>query len=64
MISAQSKGLSGLLQDHNSNSSVVWHSAFLMVQLSHPYTTTLTTRTFVGGANSHGPFSLSVHCSA
>ena len=29
-----------LLQHHSSKTSVFWHSAFFMVQLSHPYTTT------------------------
>ena len=28
------------LQHHNSKASVLWHSAFCMVQLSHPYKTT------------------------
>ena len=41
-----------LLQHHNLKASVFQHSAFLMVQLSHPYTTTgktiaLTIQTFV-----------------
>ena len=45
--------LKGLLQDHNSKASVLLCSVFIMVQLSHPYTTsgntiTLTRRTFVG----------------
>src|SRR5574340_987827 len=45
--------LKSLLQHHNSKSSILWHSAFFTVQLSHPYTTTgktiaLTRRTFVG----------------
>ena len=45
--------LKNLLQHHSSKVSVLWHSAFLMVQLSHPYMTTgetiaLTRRTFVG----------------
>ena len=44
--------LKGLLQHHNSEASILRHSAFLMVQLSHPYMTTgktkaLTRRTFV-----------------
>ena len=39
-ISLQSKGLSRLLQHHSSKSSVLWHSAFFIVQLSHPYITT------------------------
>ena len=29
--------LKSLLQHHNSKESVLWHSAFFMVQLSHPY---------------------------
>ena len=29
--------LKSLLQHHNSKASVLWHSAFFMVQLSHPY---------------------------
>ena len=45
--------LKSLLQHHSSKSSILQHSAFLVVQLSHPYTTTgetiaLTRRTFVG----------------
>ena len=41
------------LQHHSSKASILWHSAFFMVQLSHPYMTTgktiaLTTWTFVG----------------
>jgi len=42
-----------LLQHHTSEASILWCSAFFMVQLSHPYMTTrktiaLTRRTFVG----------------
>ena len=45
--------LKSLLQHHSSKASIIWHSAFFMVQLSHPYRTTgktlaLTRRTFVG----------------
>ena len=45
--------LKSLLQHHSSEASILWHSAFFMVQLSHPYTTrgkiiALTRRTFVG----------------
>ena len=53
-ISLQSKGtLKSLLQQHNSKASILWHSAFFIVQLSYPYMTTgktiaLTRRTFVG----------------
>ena len=31
--------LKSLLQHHNSNTSILWHSAFFIVQLSHPYMT-------------------------
>ena len=45
--------LKGLLQHYSSKASILHHSAFFMVQLSHPYMTTgktivLTRRTFVG----------------
>ena len=45
--------LESLLKHHNPKSSVLQHSAFFMVQLSHPYQTTgktiaLTISTFVG----------------
>ena len=45
--------LKSLLQHHSSNASILWHSAFFIVQLSHPYMTTgktiaLTRWTFVG----------------
>ena len=45
--------LKSLLQHHSSKASILRHSAFLMVQLSHPYMTTgntiaLTRQTFVG----------------
>ena len=44
--------LKSLLQHHSSKASILQHSAFFIVQLSHPYTTTgktiaLTRRTFV-----------------
>ena len=32
--------LKSLLQHHSSKASILWCSAFLMVQLSHPYMTT------------------------
>ena len=38
--SLQSKGLSSLLQHHSSKASIFQHSAFFIVQLSHPYITT------------------------
>ena len=45
--------LKNLLQHHSSKASILWHSAFLIVQLSHPHMTTgktiaLTRWTFVG----------------
>ena len=45
--------LKSLLQHHSSKVSILWHSAFFIVKLSHPYMTTgktiaLTRRTFVG----------------
>ena len=45
--------LKSLLQCHSSKASILWHSAFFIVQLSHPYMTTgkiiaLTRWTFVG----------------
>ena len=35
--------LKSLLQHHSSKASILRHSAFFMVQLSHPYMTTGTT---------------------
>ena len=45
--------IKSLLQHHSSKASILWHSAFFMVQLSHPHMTTgkpiaLTRWTFVG----------------
>ena len=45
--------LKSLLQHYSSKASILWHSAFLIVQLSHPYMTTrktiaLTRQTFDG----------------
>ena len=36
--------LKSLLQHHSSKASILWHSAFFIVQLSHPYMTTGKTR--------------------
>ena len=38
--------LKNLLQLHSSKASILWHSAFCTVQLSHPYTTTGKTHSF------------------
>ena len=45
--------LKSLLRHHSSKRSILWYSAFFIVQLSHPYMTTrktiaLTRQTFVG----------------
>ena len=45
--------LKSLLQHHSSKASILWHSAFFIVQFSHPYMTTgetiaLTRQIFVG----------------
>ena len=45
--------LKSLLQHYSSKASILWHSAFFIVQLSHPYMTTgktiaLTRQTSVG----------------
>ena len=49
--------LKRLLQHHSSKASILWHSAFFIVQLSCPYVTTgktiaLTRQTFVGKVTS------------
>ena len=49
--------LKSLLQHYSEKASILWHSAFFIVQLSHPYTTTrkaiaLTRWTFVGKVTS------------
>ena len=46
-----------ILQHHSSKALILWRSAFIMVQLSHPYMTTgktiaLTIQTFVGKISS------------
>ena len=45
--------LKSLLEHHSSKASILWHSVFFMVQLSHPYmttgkTTALISWTFIG----------------
>ena len=50
---AVQRTLKSLLQHHSSKASILWHSAFFIVQLLHPYMTTgktiaFTRRTFVG----------------
>ena len=50
--------LKSLLQHHNSKPSILWHSVFFTVQLSHPYMTAgktiaLTRRTFVDNLNTN-----------
>ena len=55
-ISLQSKGLLRVFQHHSSKASILWHSAFFTVQLSHPYMSTgktiaLIRWTFVGNVS-------------
>ena len=50
---AVQRTLKSLLPHHSSKASILQHSAFFIVQLSHPHMTTgktiaLTRRTFVG----------------
>ena len=50
---AVQRTLKSLLQHHRSKASILWHSGFFIVQLSHPYMTTgktiaLTRQTLVG----------------
>ena len=52
-LHAVQETLKSLLQHHSSKASIIWCSAFFIVQLSHPYMTTgktiaLTRWTFVG----------------
>jgi len=52
---AGQRTLKSLLQHHSSKASILWHSDFFTVQLSHTYMTTgktiaLTRRTFIGKA--------------
>ena len=37
---AVERTLKSVLQYHSSKALILWHSAFIMVQLSHPYMTT------------------------
>ena len=43
--------LKSLLQHHSSKVSIIWHSAFFIVQLSHPYMTTGQTIALLDSAN-------------
>ena len=58
LISLQSKRLSkSLLQHHSWKASILWHTTFFIIHLSHMYTTTgkaiaLTRWTFVGKVTS------------
>ena len=45
-IYLQSKGLKSFFQHHTSKASILRHSAFFIVQLSHPYMTTGKTIAF------------------
>ena len=55
--------LKSLLLHHTSKASILWHSAFFLVQLSHLYMTTgktiaLTRRTFIGKVMSFRVFKI------
>ena len=55
--------LKSLLLHHTSKASILWHSTFFLVQLSHPYMNTgktiaLTRRTFVGKVMSSRVFKI------
>ena len=57
--------LKSLLQHNTSKASILWHSVFFIVQLSHPYMTTgkniaLTRWTFVGKVMSAFEYAISV----
>ena len=57
--------LKSLLQHHSSKASILQHSAFFTVQLSHPYMTNgktiaLTRRTFVGKVMSYSLIFMSI----
>ena len=41
--------LKSLLQHHSSKASILWHSAFFIVQFSHPYMTTGKTIAWLDG---------------
>ena len=46
---AVQRAFKSLLQHHSSKVSILWHLAFLMVQLSHPYMTTGKIIALAGG---------------
>ena len=53
---AVQEALKSLLQHHSSKISILQHSAFFMVQLSHPYMTTgktIALARWTFGSNSH-----------
>ena len=56
--------LKSLLQHHTSKASILQHSAFLMVQLSHPYMTTGKNHSFdyTDLCRQSDVFSFSVYC--
>ena len=45
LIAAQGT-LKSLFQHHSSKASIIWHSVFFMVQISHPYMTTEKNHSF------------------
>ena len=51
---AVQRALKSLLQHHSSKASILWHSAFFIVQLSHPYMTTGETIALTSQASMSG----------
>ena len=54
--------LNSLIQHHSSKASILWHSAFFIVQLSHPYMTTGKTIAFTRWAFVEKVMSLLLIC--
>ena len=54
--------LKSLLQHHSSKASILWHSAFFIVQLSHPYMTTdISPEILIPASASSSPAFLIMH---
>ena len=62
LISLLSKGLSSLLQHHSSKASILQHSAFSMVQFSHPYMTTEKTVALTMNLCQQSDVCFLIHC--
>ena len=62
LISLQAKGLSSLLQHHSLKASILWHSVFFTVQLSHSYMTTGKTTAVIIGPFLASCLYFLIHC--